>query len=217
MIQLYQKFYLVTEKKFTPCIGTLLEDIGYDPDYSLVAKSISRPVPDFLESVLVIDDETIELTAHVLLDLGALGKGYCVDLVAKYLADSGVKHFLVDGSGDIFYRGAGVPITVGLEHPHDETKVIGTLEMLEGAMCSSATGRRSWGKYSHYIDPLTKESPQEIVATWVLAKNTALADAMASVLFFAAPEDISSEEYSYCIMNCDYKVKRSQDFQATFY
>ena len=217
MLRLYKKFFTITEKRFTPCIGHLLEDVGYDSVYSLIPKETMRPVYDFDTAVEIVDDETINLTKEVLLDLGALGKGYCVDVVTEYLYSVGIKRFLVDGSGDIFYEGNGMPITVGLEHPGDATQVIGSIEMMKGAMCSSATNRRSWGKYSHYIDPTSATSPEEIIATWVIADTASMADALSSVLFFVAPESVPDTEFSYCILNRDYKIKKSPDFSATFY
>lgn len=217
MLEMYSKFYKVTHGKFTPCIGSTLEDIGYDKTYSLIPKQTVQDVPDFSSAVSILDRTTVKTTTHVLLDLGALGKGYCVDLVSNFLQKQGIKRFLVDGSGDIFYQGNGVPITIGLEHPEDSTKVIGSISMVQGSMCASATNRRAWGEYSHYIDPHTKHSPREIIATWVIAPQAALADALSTVLFFIAPEDIPDMSYTYCIMNHEHKVKRSPDFSATLY
>lgn len=217
MLRIYQEFYEASEHKFTPCIGALLEDVGYDTEYSLKEKEIKREVPSFTEAIEIVDDTHIIINESVLIDVGAVGKGYCVDLIAEFLKQQGVKRFLVDGSGDIFYEGNGVPITVGLEHPHDTTKVVGSITMTQGSMCSSATNRRAWGGYSHYIDPTSKDSPTTIIATWVIAEKAAYADALSSVLFFVVPEVVTIPTFSYCCMNKEYKVKKSHDFNATFY
>ena len=114
----------------------------------------------------------------------------------------------MNGSGDIYYAGTE-PIKVGLEDPDDKTKVIATIEMKEGAMCASGTNRRAWDKYHHVIDPHSKTSTEKIVATWVIAKSTGLADALASCLFFVAPEDLSFQNFEYCIMNKERRIKKS--------
>ena len=217
ILRIYKEVYLLSEKRFTPCIGSLMEDIGYDSEYSLVSKSQKRDVPDFEEVVHIIDDTHIELKESVLFDIGAVGKGYCVDLISSHLRSLGHTEFLVDGSGDIVFESKEGVIQSGLEHPEDSTKVIGVVPMTKGAMCSCATNRRAWGEYSHYIDPTTKESPQTVIATWVLTEKAAYADALSSLLFFVAPEALADFSFEYCIMNNENKIKKSPGFQATFF
>lgn len=217
ILRVYKEVYELSEKRFTPCIGSLLEDVGYDSSYSLEEKEVKRIVPDFDEAVCILDDTHIELKQQVLLDIGAVGKGYCVDLISAYLRGKGYDHFIVDGSGDIYYASPITTISAGLEHPFDTTKVIGVVEMAQGAMCSSATNRRAWGKYSHYIDPQTSESPEDIVATWVMADNATYADALSSLLFFVPPEALTTFSFQYCIMNNESRIKKSPGFLATFF
>lgn len=220
ILRIYKQFYEVSGRKFTPCIGSLLEDVGYDREYSLREKDIFRSVPDF-NSVTIIDDTHINLEEKVLLDIGAIGKGYFVEELSSYLRRLGYFHFLVDGSGDVFYETKSETLRMGLEDPRDTTKAIGVVDMKRGSMCASATNRRSWGGRSHYLNPSDASSPREIIATWVIADNAAYADALSSLFFFIAPEDISNTfpelSFSYCIMNHEGKIKKSQDFLATFF
>ncbi len=217
MLSWYMKFYEISNKKLNPCIGYAISDLGYDDTYSLSPKEIIRRVPDFFEAVIIIDDTHIELKEKVLFDFGALGKGYFVDLIASFLKSENIKHFLVNGSGDIFYEGNGNPIKAGLEHPNDPTKVIGTISMEKGSMCASGINRRAWSEYNHYIDPETLSSPKEIIATWVIADTAVVADGLASILFFVAPETITDMQFEYCILNKDYQVKRSEGFEVELF
>ncbi len=220
ILHIYKQFYEISGRKFTPCIGGLLEDVGYDREYSLKEKDILRGVPDF-NTVTIVDDTHIAFGEKILLDIGAVGKGYCVEMVAEYLRSLGHTRFLVDGSGDVFYETQEETLQMGLEDPRDTTKVIGVVAMKKGAMCASATNRRAWGARSHYLDPHNATSPREIVATWVIAKNAAYADALSSLLFFVSPEEVkstmSTQSFSYCIMNHEGRIKKSQDFLATFF
>lgn len=208
MLRMYIELYLPSQTKLNPLIGFTISDLGYDADYSLIPKTNIRNTPDLLENVKIIDATHIETKQPVLFDFGALGKGYFVDKIATFLKQKGFTHFLVNGSGDIYYSGTE-PIKVGLEHPDDPTKIIGSIEMKEGAMCASGINRRAWDKYHHVIDPHSNTSTQEIVATWVIAKSTGLADALASCLFFVAPEDLSLQDFEYCILNKERKIKTS--------
>jgi thiamine biosynthesis lipoprotein len=89
MLRLYQRLYDATDGRFTPAVGGMLADSGYDAAYSLRPNGAMRAVPP-LGSVLTIEDGT-HLTLHepVLLDFGALGKGYAVDRITDLLCAGG--------------------------------------------------------------------------------------------------------------------------------
>lgn len=218
MLQLYAQLNTLTHGKINPCIGNTISDVGYDAGYSFQKKTRVRPTPAFGAAIEIDDDTHITFNDHVLLDLGALGKGYVIDLVFAYLLDEGLTHYLVDGSGDIRYTSIGHPITCGLENPNDATQVIGTFQMTEGALCASATNRRRWGDtMHHYIDPTTGTSPDTIIATWVFAQNAAIADGIASALFFTAPEElVTSFDFEYAIINKHMQLKNSAGFAEFF-
>src|SRR5690606_19289386 len=117
----------------------------------------------------------------------------------------------VNGSGDISYSGNEV-IKVGLEHPKDQTKIIGVVDLTKGSMCSSGSNRRSWGKYHHIIDPDSLASTTEIIASWVIAPSATIADALATALFLSPPEAFASEfDFEYLLLNKNMKVKRSKE------
>jgi thiamine biosynthesis lipoprotein len=231
MLKMYMDFYEPCQKKLNPLIGFTISDLGYDDVYSLKEKADIRPTPDLFETVEILEgleghlsSFKIKTAQPVLFDFGALGKGYFVDKISDYLKNKGIKRFLVNGSGDIYYSGGAdkeekIPITVGLEHPSDQTKVIGTTEIKEGSMCASGTNRRKWGEYHHVIDPLTARSTpteQGIIAVWVIAHSATLADALASCLFFVQPERLIEKGFvfEYVIMNADNLIKKSEGWKG---
>jgi thiamine biosynthesis lipoprotein len=174
--------------------------------------------PDFLDAVHIDDDTHITLRVPVLLDIGALGKGYLVDRLHDFLREKGCDEFLVDGSGDIRYHStSGTPIVCGLEHPYDTSLAIGTLRITGGALCASATNRRRWGTRHHYINPRTNESPETVVATWVYAQTAADADGLSTALFFVEPEQLSHISYEYLVVNAHLQKKNSAGFAAEFF
>ncbi len=217
MLRIYERLEPFSQGKFTPCIGFTLSDLGYDSEYSLKEKEHIRPVPKFSETLNIIDDTHLELCDAVLLDLGAVGKGFFVDKIAAFLRSRGYKRFLVDGSGDTLYEGDGQPIRCGLEDPSDAAKAIGVLTMTGGAFCSSGNNRRRWSGHHHILDPHSLRSPEHIVATWVQAPTAAMADALATCIFLAEPENFSSTPFEYCILNQEYKVKKSAGFSAELF
>jgi FAD:protein FMN transferase len=218
MLRLYERLGDATGGAINPAVGFALEDTGYDTAYTLRAKENIRPVPCLADALKILDDIHIELMQPVLLDLGALGKGYLVDRIHDDLRCAGLKHFLVDGSGDVRYASPDQePIVCGLEHPHDPQQVIGTLSLTGGSLCASATNRRRWGDRNHYFHPDTGESPGDIIATWVYAPEAALADGLSSALFFVPPEELYAFTFEYCIINAQMERKNSAGFAAEFF
>ena len=80
MISLYKKMYDVTGGLVTPLIAQVLVDAGYDADYSLVQKTLTKPLP--WDEVLKWQNPKLTLTVPALLDFGAGGKGYIVDIIS---------------------------------------------------------------------------------------------------------------------------------------
>lgn len=213
MLRLYEQLYVATSGKVNPCVGFALSDSGYDAAYSLSPAEVIRDVPALPDALSIIDDTHMCINQPVLLDLGAVGKGYLIDLLHDLLREAGIVRFLVDGSGDIrYFASNGETIVCGLEHPLDPTQAIGTLAISGGALCASATNRRRWGDRHHYIDPHTKDSPKDVLATWVWAQNAALADGLSSALFFVEPEALAVFSFEYLVVNSGMHAKSSTGF-----
>ncbi len=189
LVQLYRKLYDTTDGLVTPLIGNLLEDSGYDAEYSFVPKTL-RPVPAW-DTVLSFDGCRLTTTTPVTLDFGAAGKGYLVDIVGELLEVHDINRYCVNAGGDIRFRHPTKPLIVGLEHPDDPTRVIGTVELRNQSICASATNRRAWRHYHHVMDPKTLNSTDQVRATWVVAASTMLADGIATALFFVNPERLT--------------------------
>lgn len=128
--------------------------------------------------------------APAVIDVGALGKGRLVDVVADHLltlpeatAEGGV---VVDAGGDIRVLGApAAPERIALEHPYDPSRAVGVWQLTTGALCASAVNRRAWGEGLHHVlDARTGEPVRQVAATWALAPTAMLADALATALFF---------------------------------
>lgn len=218
MLRLYFSLFHVSGKKFTPLVGTTLSDMGYDETYSFREKEQIHPVPDLDRVVKIVDDCHIKLSAPTLFDFGALGKGYFVQKIAQLLSKENIQRFLVNGSGDISYEGNEIPIQAGLEHPHDPKKVIGSIELKSGSLCSSSNNRRSWGNHRHIIDPQSLSSETDIIATWVFANSAPVSDALATALFLSPPESFENHfDFEYLVLNKDMRVKRSKGFHARLY
>lgn len=203
MLRLYMGLYDASGRKLNPLVGHTISDLGYDATYSLTPQSTIRHTPDLLESLVIEDDTHITLHRPVLIDLGALGKGFFVDRIASLLEARGITTYLIDGSGDIRAAGSD-PRIIGMEDPRDTNKVIGTFSLTTGAFCASGINRRTWRDLHHVIDPHLSAPTDGVLATWAASPTAALADGLASCLFFVDPETLRTQfPLEYCVLYTD--------------
>ena len=112
----------------------------------------------------------------------------------------------------------GETLRVGLEHPEDTTSVIGVANISNQSLCGSAGNRRKWADFHHIINPETLSSPKELLAVWVIAKNTLLADILTTGLFFVSPDSLLKHfKFEYLILRPDYSVEKSEGFNVELY
>lgn len=219
LFKLYTRLYTLTNGMFTPLVGQILDELGYDADYSLKRKStpISPPAwPD----VAKYANGTLLTSSPLLIDVGAAGKGHLVDLVCGVLEGAGHLRYTVDAGGDIRTHDVQArPIRVGLEHPDNTSLVIGTVDIVNQSICASATNRRSWGEGLHHvIDPHTALPATMVSATWVVADSAMVADALATCLFLVEPEVLLADyDFEFLRIKRDNRLEKSAHLNATLF
>lgn len=218
LFALYEQVYHLTNGHVTPLIGQVLVDAGYDAKYSLVEGTLQTP-PAW-EDVMKFDPTNNHLEvmrSGVLLDFGAAGKGYLIDIIGELIEREGFLSYMINAGGDIRHRGPEA-IKVGLEHPDRLDMVIGTARIQNQSICGSAGNRRTWGRFHHVIDPFKLESPRHIIAAWTLASSTMLADAMTTALMFTDADVLRREYPMDClVMYADYSFQHSAGFVSELY
>ncbi len=214
MISLYKKMYDVTEGKVTPLIGQVISDAGYDVTYSLEPKKLT-PAKKW-DEVMSWEEPNLVLKQAALLDFGAGGKGYLVDIVSGILEQEEIFSYCVDAGGDM--RCQGQSLTIGLEDPGDTSQVIGVVQLSNRSLCGSSGNRRAWANFHHIIDPDSLTSPREILAVWVVADTTLLADLLTTALFFTSPETLLKHfTFQYFILYPDYSIQKSGGFEVKMF
>lgn len=209
----YKKLYDTTGGLVTPLIGKTMEQAGYDANYSLKPKKLTM-LPAWAEAIEITNSHII-VKQLVLLDFGAAGKGYLVDIIGHLLYTNGIDAFCVNAGGDIYVQ--NLSQTIGLEDPDDAKRVLGTIEIVNGALCASSGNRRKWASFHHIINPKTLVSPSKVKATWVTAETTMLADGIATALFFIEPEILQRTfEFEYAMIK-DEAIKLSKNFRVELF
>ncbi|CAN5397754.1 FAD:protein FMN transferase [soil metagenome] len=219
LLSFYHQLYKVTSGKVTPLIGQTMVDAGYDAAYSLQKKALHQP-PKWDETLLSYTESTIANKQSVLLDFGAAGKGYLVDIVSELIEAAGIHAYIINAGGDIRYHSPQPwqTLEIGLENPLDTSEAIGIVTVANGSLCASAGSKRKWAGINHIIDPVTLESPEDIIATWVLATDTMTADGLATALSFTAPDVLlKTFSFSYALLRKDMSLQYSKDFPVKIF
>ena len=223
IFELYDQLHQLTNGALDPLVGQRLEVLGYDKNYSL------KPAPDvqLLQAHdqrlcwtkdVIRSRQTLVTRQPVVIDIGAAGKGYLIDLVSEILFKEQLFEFIIDAGGDIRHSGLW-KLPVGMEHPSIPEHVIGVVDLLDDAICASATNKRAWGDGLHHIlDARIGMPVQDVIATWVIAKNALLADGLATALFFISADKLKDHfQFSSVRMFSDNTIEKSKNFKGELF
>lgn len=162
-----------TDGAVDPTVGSAMEAIGYDRDFTLVRED-DRPVrlrvrraPGRRQVTMDRERGTVTVPAGVRLDLGATAKAWAADKAAAMLAETAGCGVLVSLGGDTAVAGqppvGGWQIRVqDVTGPVDETPAQGpyaTVGLHGGGLATSGTAARTWHRdghtLHHIVDPRT--------------------------------------------------------------
>lgn len=127
--------------------------------------------------------------AAMSLDVGAIGKGYAAQLVCEMLREMGKTGWLISIGGNVVSVGAkpdGSLWQIGIEDPLGGENVA-MLSAADVAVLTSGSYQRYFDadgvRYHHIIDPDTLYPLNTYLSVTVVAKDSALADALSTALF----------------------------------
>lgn len=150
---------------------------------------------------LVIDEENATVTItdpKMTLDVGAIAKGYAVEMVARSLEEKGITGYVINVGGNVRtvgLKGDGKPWTVGIENPDEDAEdpYFAYLYLNGQSLVTSGSYQRYYvvnGKrYHHIIDPDTLMPEDLYLSVSVVCKSSADGDALSTALFCMTPED----------------------------
>ncbi len=174
------KMHTATNGAFDISVGGTLQRLGYGN-----TRTARAAYPGFWDEAK-FDEKEIVIPDKSAIDFGGFGKGWLLDKLAVLLEQRGYPHYIINGGGDIVLN-SPMPIELGLEHPYDPSKVIGTTKITQGALAVSSTVKRRWlhngTTENHIVDPFKDSSTDStVVSTYVRGKTALIADTLATVL-----------------------------------
>jgi FAD:protein FMN transferase len=120
-----------------------------------------------------------------------------------------ITQFIIDAGGDILYHGDET-LEVALENPLNIDEAIGIAKIKNQSICGSAGNRRAWQGFHHII--------KNILATWAVADDGLIADALTTALFFTEPQSLCPHfNFEYLVLYKDQSVLKSPNFPAELF
>ena len=164
------------------------------PTAEMIKKSVEKI--GYKNVILNKKEHTIFLKlTGMKLGLGGIGQGYIADKVKELLFSKGCLSGIINVSGDINAWGKqpdGKLWSVGIVNPINKNKVFATFPLEDSAVETSGSYEKyvmfNGIRYSHIIDPRTGYPATGIVSVSVFAKQTEIADAMATGIFVMGVE-----------------------------
>ncbi|MCM3569668.1 FAD:protein FMN transferase [Neobacillus mesonae] len=185
------RFYKETDGIFNPGILAVLEQNGYRKSIEFirdceVKESLSLPFGAIQDQPFTLNEKQCSVTLYTTIDLGGIAKGWVIDRAASMLAKLG--YGFINVGGDICIFGTlPRPLNIGIENPFDNTKIISSIQIEDGALATSTSMKRKWrvnGQWNHHlIDTRTgKPSNSSIVSATLTAPTALEADVWAKTI-----------------------------------
>lgn len=171
------------------------------------------PLTDYRQ--IHIGSDTVSIKSGMMLDLGAVGKGYAGDKAIEILQKNGIKSAILDLGGNIQTLGTkadGSEWSVGIKNPW-EGKVAAGLKVTDKAVITSGGYERFFtaddGKnYIHIFDPNTGRPVQnDLASVTIISKKGLYGDALSTALFVMGKDKaIAYWENHHNLKNQDFEM-----------
>lgn len=171
--------------------------------------------------LVLLEDNKI-LNNHPNLDLGSIAKGYATEKAGQYLESIGITEYLINAGGNVkvgscyendYYK-------IGVQSPVDNTEMLTVIKGENISVITSGGYERNYEYngvvYHHIIDPETLFPAEYMKGVTVVTKDSALGDALSTILFLMSVEDgqefIKDYDVDVIWYTNDHKIVRSEKF-----
>lgn len=212
VIKIGMEFARKTSGKFDPTIGPLV-DLW---DIHSVDESHPAPTDAQIKSLLPLtnyqlvqmndEEKTVLLPKEgMIIDLGAIAKGFAADKLAEYFESQGIKHGVINLGGNIYALGNRYAIrddgtynwSIGIRDPkQDKYKPLGAVYLTNSTVVTSGVYERyiidpiTDKMYHHILDPDTGyPAENDISSVTIITKSSTTADALSTSIFTLGIED----------------------------
>ena len=195
-----------THGAFDPTVMPLVNAWGFGFKHSALPTDAEvdslKALVGYEKLILHDDGRLSKQDPRVMIDLGAIAKGYAVDCVARLLSANHIRNYMVEIGGEVITHGRhpeGHPWQIGISKPQadagGEAGSCQTILSLENAALATSGNYhnfyvRDGRKYAHTIDPRTgRPVTHSLLSATVAANDCATADAYATAFMVMGLEE----------------------------
>lgn len=190
----------LTNGAFNIAVGPLVKLWGIPDKREFIPskKEIEQLLPITDYHNIKIDEEKGEVFLKkkgMRIDLGGIAKGYAADRAITVLKEKGIDNTIVAVAGDVKAIGKrpdGKAWHIGVKHPREKEKLLGTVDISDMAVSTSGDYERFFIKdgilYHHIFDPRTGEPARKSQSATVVAGEGIVSDALSTGVFVLGPE-----------------------------
>lgn len=203
-----RELYGLTGGEMNPMLGAVLsiwhdcrEEASSDPASARVPtdEELAEAAKHTDFSLLEIDEEnnTVRISdGSASIDVGALGKGYAVEMAAQWLEEDGAEGYVLNVGGNIRIIGTkpdGSSWVTGIRDPDNDSEFALRLTIADTSCVTSGSYERYYTvdgvRYHHIIDRDTLYPAEYFDSVTIVTKHSGLADALSTALFCMPYED----------------------------
>ena len=169
-LRLAERYYKGTDGYFNVAIGSITKDLYHFGEDERLPSEEALKRSDVNISALQIKNGIATIAKDMKIDLGGMGKGFCVDKVSAYLRKQGIQKARVAASGDIRCISR---CRIDVQNPFSD-KPLYSFITKEADMGISTSG--NYNRYvgttdeNHLINPKKKHSQREFVSITLISK-----------------------------------------------
>ncbi len=179
---------------FDPSIGPVSSLWDFHAENPSVPEdaSLQAALPLINAEKIRISNHKVAMDEGMILDLGAISKGYIADRIKEFLLDQGVKSAVIDLGGNVLCIGSrpdGSPFQIGIRQPLEDTSSAATvLSITDQSVVTSGIYERCFTEdgvlYHHLLDPRTGyPCENELASVTIISDDSVDGDALSTCCF----------------------------------
>ncbi|NBK93112.1 FAD:protein FMN transferase [bacterium 1XD21-13] len=179
---------------FDPSIGPVSSLWDFHAENPSVPEdaSLQAALPLINAEKIRISNHKVAMDEGMILDLGAISKGYIADRIKEFLLDQGVKSAVIDLGGNVLCIGSrpdGSPFQIGIRQPFEDTSSAATvLSITDQSVVTSGIYERCFTEdgvlYHHLLDPRTGyPCENELASVTIISDDSVDGDALSTCCF----------------------------------
>lgn len=199
LLEIALSYHRLSNGLFDPSIGPVSSLWDFHAENPKVPEDalIQAALPLVNAENLRLSNHNITMEPGMMLDLGAISKGYIADRIKEYLIGQGVKSAVIDLGGNVLCIGSrpdGTPFQIGIRQPfQDANTAAAVLSITDQSVVTSGIYERCFEEngvlYHHLLDPGTGyPCDNELASVTILSDHSVDGDALSTSCFLMGME-----------------------------